>query len=55
VEALDAMLEACAVSPPWTVAQGRAWWREHGPAALAAARAHRVERNEVMVVSGGHR
>jgi serine/threonine-protein kinase len=54
-EALDALLEACAVSPPWTVAQGRAWWRDHGSAALAAARAQRVERNEVLVVSGGDR
>ncbi len=54
-EALDALLEACAVSPPWTVAQSRAWWRDHGAAALAAARAHRVERNEVLVLSGGDR
>jgi CHASE1-domain containing sensor protein len=54
-EALDAMLEACAVAPPWTVVQSRAWWRDHGAAALAAARAHRVERNEVMVLSGGDR
>jgi CHASE1-domain containing sensor protein len=54
-EALDAMLEACAVAPPWTVAQGRAWWRDRGTAALTAARAHRVERDEVLVLSGGDR
>jgi CHASE1-domain containing sensor protein len=54
-EALDAMLEACAVGPPWTVEQGRAWWRSHGSAALAAARAHRVERYEVLNLSGGNR
>jgi serine/threonine-protein kinase len=54
-EALDAMLEASAVSPAWTVEQGRAWWKQHGAAALMAARAQRVERNEVMVVSDGDR
>jgi len=54
-EALDALLEACAVAPTWTVAQGRAWWRDRGTAALTAARAQRVERNEVLVLSGGDR
>jgi serine/threonine protein kinase len=54
-EALDALLEACAVAPAWTVAQGRAWWRDHGVAALAAARAHRVERSEVLNLSDGNR
>jgi CHASE1-domain containing sensor protein len=50
-EALDAMLEKCAVRPAWTVEQARAWWRDRGPAALAAARAQREERAELMVVA----
>jgi serine/threonine-protein kinase len=47
-EALDAMLDSCAVEPAWTVADARAWWRERGPAALAAARAQREERDQVL-------
>jgi serine/threonine-protein kinase len=47
-EALDAMLESCAVEPAWTVADARAWWRERGPAALAAGRAEREERDQVL-------
>jgi CHASE1-domain containing sensor protein len=48
VEALDAMLEACAVTPAWNVENARAWWRDRGAAALAAARAHREERDQVL-------
>jgi serine/threonine-protein kinase len=47
-EALDAMLEACAVLPPWKVEDARAWWRDRGPAALASVRAQRVERDQVL-------
>ena len=47
-EALDAMLEACAVSPPWKTEDARAWWRDRGPAALEAVRAQRVERDQVL-------
>jgi serine/threonine-protein kinase len=47
-EELDALLEACAVEPPWKVENARAWWRERGPAALAAARAQREERDQVL-------
>ncbi|HLN93013.1 MAG TPA: serine/threonine-protein kinase, partial [Thermoanaerobaculia bacterium] len=55
-EALDAMLGECAVAPPWTVADARAWWRERGPAALAAVRAEREERDQLLILasdSGG--
>jgi hypothetical protein len=45
---LDAMLEACAVAPPWKVDDARAWWRDRGPAALAAARAQREERDQIL-------
>ncbi len=47
-EALDAMLAACTVLPAWKVEDARAWWRDRGPAALAAARAERVERDHVL-------
>ncbi|PYQ32582.1 MAG: hypothetical protein DMF55_12945 [Acidobacteria bacterium] len=47
-EALDAMLEECAVAPAWKVEDARAWWRERGPAALDAARAQREERDQVL-------
>jgi serine/threonine-protein kinase len=47
-EVLDAMLEACAVAPPWKVDDARAWWRDRGPAALAAARAQREERDQIL-------
>jgi serine/threonine-protein kinase len=47
-EELDAMLEACAVSPPWKVADARAWWRDRGPAAFAAVAAQREERDQVL-------
>jgi serine/threonine protein kinase len=50
-EALDAMLEACAVRPPWKVADARAWWRDHGPEVFAAVRAQREERDQVLSVA----
>jgi serine/threonine-protein kinase len=50
-EELDALLEACAVSPPWKVEDARAWWRDHGPAAFAAVRAQREERDQVLSVA----
>jgi len=53
-EALDAMLEACAV-PPWKVADARSWWRDRGSAALAAARAQREERDQVLSLASGSR
>jgi len=51
VQELDAMLEACAVRPPWNVEQARAWWRERGPVALAAVRAQRQERGEILALA----
>jgi hypothetical protein len=45
------MLEACAVAPPWNVEQARAWWQERGPVALAAARAQRQERGEILALA----
>ena len=47
-EALDGILEACAALSPWRVEDARAWWRDRGPAALAAVRARREERPEVL-------
>lgn len=47
-EALDAILEACDVRPPWKTEDARAWWRDRGPAALEAVRAQRVERDQVL-------
>jgi serine/threonine protein kinase len=49
-EALDAMLEACAVAP-WSREDARAWWRDRGPAALAAVRAQREERDQVLALA----
>jgi CHASE1-domain containing sensor protein len=54
-EALDAMLEACAVAPPWKVQDARAWWEERGSAALAAARAQREEREQVLSLASEDR
>jgi CHASE1-domain containing sensor protein len=54
-EALDAMLEACAVAPPWTKENAGAWWRERGPAALEAARGERQEGGQVLVLSSEDR
>jgi len=47
-EALDAMLEACAIEPAWKVEHARAWWRDRGPDALASVRAGREERAGVL-------
>jgi serine/threonine-protein kinase len=47
-EELDLRLEACVVSPPWKVADARAWWRDRGPAVLESVRAQRVERDQVL-------
>jgi len=54
-EVLDAMLEACAVDPPWKVESARSWWRDWGPAALAAARVEREERDQVLVLASDSR
>jgi CHASE1-domain containing sensor protein len=59
-EALDAMLEECAVAPTWKVGDARAWWRDRGPEALAAARAQREEtglgeKGQVLVLASGDR
>jgi serine/threonine-protein kinase len=54
-EALDAMLEACAVTPPWGAEDGRRWWRERGSAALAVTRAQREENGQVLVLASGSR
>jgi hypothetical protein len=54
-EAFDAMLEACAVAPSWKVENARAWWRDRGPAALAAARAQREERDQFLVLASDSR
>ncbi len=58
-EALEAMLEACAVVPPWTVQDARAWWRDRGARALEAARPAPQERESGQAVfpaasSGSH-
>ena len=45
-EELDAVLEACAVAPPWTTADAKAWWHEKGPRAFALAAQEREERRE---------
>jgi hypothetical protein len=47
------MLEACAVAPPWKTEDARAWWQDRGPAALAAARAQREERGQVLILASG--
>ena len=47
-EELDATLEACAVAPPWKTEDARAWWRDRGAEALAAARAQREERYQIL-------
>jgi CHASE1-domain containing sensor protein len=50
-DALDGILEACAVEPAWTRQDARAWWRDRGPAALEGARAERREGGQLLVVS----
>ncbi len=54
-EALDAMLEACDVAPPWKTDDARAWWRDRGAAALAAARTRREEQGQVLILASGDR
>jgi len=54
-ETLDAMLEACAVMPPWRLEDGRTWWRDRGPAALAAVSAQREEAGQVLILSSDSR
>jgi serine/threonine-protein kinase len=49
-EALDAILEACAVTPRWTVADARVWWRVRGAAALEATRPEPEERESGQAV-----
>jgi serine/threonine-protein kinase len=51
VEALDGMLETCAVECPWRPDEARAWWRDRGPAALETSRAKRREGGRMLVVS----
>ncbi len=53
-EELDAMLEASQV-PPWRLQDARAWWRDRGPAALAAAREEREEKGEILFLATGDR
>jgi eukaryotic-like serine/threonine-protein kinase len=52
-EEFEAALQACPALPAWTVQHAKAWWSERGPAALAAARAQREERAQLMVVASG--
>jgi CHASE1-domain containing sensor protein len=54
-EELDAMLEECAGASPWRVEDARAWWRNRGPGALAAARAQREESGRVLFLATDHR
>lgn len=54
-EALDAMLEACAIEPSWKLADARAWWRDRGPAALEEARSQREEAGQVVILASGSR
>jgi CHASE1-domain containing sensor protein len=54
-EALDAMLEACAAAPPWNREEARAWWRDRGPAALAAAQTQREEWGQLLILSSSDR
>ncbi len=49
-EALDALLEGCAVAPPWTLSQARAWWQDRGEAALDATRPGPDERESGQAV-----
>ncbi len=57
-EELDALLEACAVTPAWTTADARAWWRDQGPKALSLAAAEhevREERGQFLMLSSDYR
>jgi CHASE1-domain containing sensor protein len=54
-EELEGLLEACSVAPLWSREDARAWWRDRGPVALAAARAQREEREQLLsLASGSH-
>ena len=50
-EALAAMLDGCAVTPPWSVEDAKTWWRERGPAVLESARGERDERGQILLLS----
>jgi serine/threonine-protein kinase len=50
-DALDEILEGCAIRPLWTRADARAWWRDRGPVALEGARAERREGGPLLVLS----
>ena len=53
--ALGEMLDACTVDPPWNAEEARAWWRDKGALGLAAVRAQREERDQVLsLASGSH-
>ena len=54
-DALEGLLSACEVAPPWTVECARAWWRERGPAALEAAKPLREEATRYVELSSGDR
>jgi CHASE1-domain containing sensor protein len=45
-EELDAILEACAVTPAWTQAQAKAWWQARGNDAMVAAADEHRERED---------
>jgi CHASE1-domain containing sensor protein len=54
-ETLAAMLDACGVTPPWSTADAKTWWRERGPAALEVARVQREEWGRILVLSSDPR
>ena len=54
-EALDEMLAACTIDPPWGREQARAWWRDKGAAALARSRAEREEGGHVLIQASDSR
>jgi serine/threonine protein kinase len=47
--------QAYDIAPPWKVDNARAWWRDRGEAALAAARARREEPGQVLILASGDR
>jgi len=49
-EELDAVLEACAVVPPWTATDARSWWHDRGEAALDTTRPGPEERESGQAV-----
>jgi serine/threonine-protein kinase len=57
-EELDAMLEACAMAPPWSLADARAWWRDRGSLAMVAAASdheEREERGQMLMLASDYR